>query len=89
MRGIMQFDDYNYEMYNKYILIDPNKPNTTLDEQDFDENGSPIVKKELLGFAIPVGGKEPSEEDAKSVALTEKLLETAVKISYTHETLDV
>ena len=24
-RGVMRFEDYNYNMYNKYILIDPQK----------------------------------------------------------------
>lgn len=24
-RGVMRFDDYNYNMYNKYILIDSQK----------------------------------------------------------------
>jgi hypothetical protein len=24
-RGAMHFEDYNYELYNKYVLIDPNK----------------------------------------------------------------
>ena len=22
-RGVMMFEDYNYDMYNKYILVDP------------------------------------------------------------------
>ena len=38
MRGSMTFDDYNYDVFNKYILIDPER-----DEQD--EN-----KVDLGGF---------------------------------------
>ena len=38
MRGSMAFDDYNYDVFNKYILIDPER-----DEQD--EN-----KVDLGGF---------------------------------------
>ena len=36
-RGVMNFEDYNYDCYNKYILIDPNKISKTgsLDEPDF------------------------------------------------------
>jgi len=41
MRGVMKFEDYNYDMYNKFILIDPNKPAETdrQSEDSYDENG--------------------------------------------------
>lgn len=37
----MKFEDYNYDMYNKFILIDPNKPAETdrQSEDSYDENG--------------------------------------------------
>lgn len=36
-RGVMNFEDYNYDCYNKYILIDPNKISKagSLDEPEF------------------------------------------------------
>jgi len=24
-RGVMMFEDYNYDQFNKYILVDPNR----------------------------------------------------------------
>ena len=39
-RGIMHFEDYNYEMFNKYVLIDPAKENEEVSEDKVvkDEN---------------------------------------------------
>ena len=33
-RGAMSFDDYNYDQFNKYILIDPNRDETAPDAVD-------------------------------------------------------
>lgn len=68
MRGSMTFDDYNYDVFNKYILIDPER-----DEQD--EN-----KVDLGGFVpqviIPGKNKKNLQIDSQSEAqLTEKNLE--------------
>ena len=30
----MNFDDYNYDLYNKYILIDPERDETEEDKVD-------------------------------------------------------
>jgi hypothetical protein len=35
-RGAMRFEDYNYELYNKYILVDPTRDdNDDVDLGDF------------------------------------------------------
>ena len=33
-RGAMMFDDYNYDLYNKYILIDPDRHEGDTDKVD-------------------------------------------------------
>ena len=45
----------------------------------------------MMGFSAPPGGvmDKDGDEEKKSVALTEKILETAVKDDYRHETLTV
>ena len=95
-RGAMHFEDYNYEMFNKWILIDPNKIS---DDEREEEAASPDLKKmhtdsqseeDMVGFSAPPGGlNKADDEEKKSVALTDKLLEVNVKDSYQHETLTV
>ena len=45
----MKFDDYNYELFNKYILIDPKKPAIVSDKDE------PAIK-EMVGFSLPNNG---------------------------------
>jgi len=33
-RGVMAFDDYNYSMYNKFLLIDPDRDEDDPDKVD-------------------------------------------------------
>jgi hypothetical protein len=33
-RGAMSFDDYNYDQFNKYILVDPNRDETSPEKVD-------------------------------------------------------
>jgi hypothetical protein len=33
-RGAMSFDDYNYDQFNKYILVDPHRDETAADAVD-------------------------------------------------------
>jgi len=35
-RGVMLFEDFNYKMYNKYILKDPTKSSTGYSDEDED-----------------------------------------------------
>jgi len=35
-RGAMLFDDYNYDLYNKFILVDPDRADNQVDGQDDD-----------------------------------------------------
>ena len=82
-RGAMHFEDYNYELYNKYVLIDPNKG--IADEQLEEDEEQP--KEKMLGFAP---GEENSEGAAsKKQPITENLLEQSVHDSYKHNQLDV
>ena len=38
-RGAMNFEDYNYDNYNKFILVDPTKtPNETENESEQSES---------------------------------------------------
>ena len=47
----MNFEDFNYNHFNQFILIDPNKmPEYDMDSDD-SENGE-MEKKPLLGFCI-------------------------------------
>ena len=81
----MNFEDYNYDMYNKFILIDPNK---NVEEHDHhDHSGRSENKK--VGFAPPAGslGKKGTleREDDASADLTEKQLSLSVKEEFTHD----
>ena len=58
----MGFDDFNYDLYNKYILIDPER----------DENDPNSV--DLGGFVPQAAQKNRNgkiEDDAQSLPLTE------------------
>lgn len=81
----MNFDDFNYDPFNKYILIDPKRDET-------DEN------KEDLGTFVPMPVKisqgKPSKksdinDDQQSLPMTEKELDQACTEGYTHDLLDV
>lgn len=68
MRGSMTFDDYNYDVFNKYILVDPER-------DEADEN-----KVDLGGFVpqVILKGKNQNklQNDTQSEAqLTEKNLD--------------
>ena len=80
----MHFEDYNYEMYNRYVLIDPNKEAFEAEADAEDGAGSP--REKMLGFA-------PAEENAETAApkqpITENILELSVHESYQHGQLDV
>jgi hypothetical protein len=70
----MHFEDYNYNAFNKYILIDPNREPSELEDDD-DADSSRREKK--LGFSAPPGGRDnldPNDESARP-HLNENLLE--------------
>ena len=71
----MTFEDYNYDLYNKYILIDPN-----IQEAEEEEI------KELGGFAPQTNVKH--DDDVKSIALTDKLIEHNNPDHFTFDALD-
>ena len=57
----MNFEDFNYESFNKYILVDPTKqpepdpqqpPPKTEQEQE-----TQALQTEMVGFALPAGQK--------------------------------
>lgn len=57
----MNFEDFNYESFNKYILVDPTKqpepdpqrpPSKTEQEQQ-----AQALQAEMVGFALPEGQK--------------------------------
>jgi len=62
----MHFEDYNYDYYNKYILIDPNKIDGESDEEN---NNQPQIEKPdgMLGFKAPPGGGLQREEEKQTV----------------------
>ena len=73
----MNFEDYNYEQYNQYILVDPNKePESSRMSQNYSQNGSDDYtlnfKPKLLGFAAPVNSKKGGDFDDKKFVLSEK-----------------
>lgn len=69
----MHFEDYNYNAFNKYILIDPNREPSEL--EDDDDAGSEHREKKL-GFSAQPGGRDmdPNDESARP-HLNENLLE--------------
>ena len=60
----MNFEDYNYESFNKYILVDPTKqpepdPNIPLSgkSKTETEQQAEAIQAEMVGFALPAGQK--------------------------------
>jgi hypothetical protein len=81
MRGVMLFEDYNYNNHNKYVLIDPTKESDAESEQEENNAEEPIGDKDSrsgkrLGFsAPPMGEAQTSDDPVRQVALTDNLLE--------------
>ena len=77
-RGAMHFEDYNYELYNKYVLIDPAKQEYCEDPSDAGDPDSP-AKEKMLGFSAPPTGEgmggTGEEQAAKKPPITENILE--------------
>ena len=71
----MHFEDYNYELYNKYVLIDPAKENEEPSE-DGDNPDSPPREK-MLGFSAPPNGEGMGNKDepVKKPPVTDNILE--------------
>lgn len=78
-RGIMHFDDVNYNAYNEYILIDPER-------SDFDENA--INSGPSVHEKVSKQGKSEIWNDGQSVHLTEKQLEKLAVEDFQHEELN-
>ena len=74
-RGVMEFDDYNYEAYNQHILLEDPK------HIDSDEQGSKVPKVEAsLPPTSPVAKGKPDLDPAFS----EKNLTNSVTDEYKH-----
>lgn len=83
----MHFEDYNYNAFNKYILIDPNREISEFDENEEDDLDA--EKDGKLGFsAPPVGRDGMAAEDARP-HLTDNVLDQSVHESYKHNQMDV
>lgn len=78
----MHFEDYNYEMYNRHLLINPDIDDYESSEAE-DSEGVPKEKK--LGF-MP---EQKEDEDNQVLHLTDKVIEQSVHESYKHSQLDV
>ena len=86
-RGSMNFEDYNYDFYNKFILIDPHK---ALDDgYDNTDNEGQSVKEKSISIMLEENQNKYTEEEGKSVTLTEKHLDLKVTDTYQHDTMDV
>lgn len=90
-RGAMNFEDYNYDQYNQYILVDPNKEIESSTKSQAGGLDDQIFHTEkLLGFAPTENmRKRGGTEQEKKHQLSEKQLELSVKDEYSHHTLDV
>lgn len=82
-RGVMCFDDFNYDLYNQYILVDPN-----YNEEDISQ---PLPK----GFVPKTveknkrGQVKQDSHDTESLALTDKNLLEICPEKYVHAGIDV
>lgn len=78
----MTFDDYNYDMYNQYILVDPNY-NENDDHPPLPKNFKPkMVQKTKKGHI------KTRQSDTESMALTAKNLDDVCNDKYEHDVLD-
>ena len=82
-RGAMQFDDYNYDQFNKYILVDPNRDETAPDAI----NLGGFVPQTVSLKSSKKGTQNVADED-QALPLTEKELEVSCHGSYKHDLLD-
>ena len=80
----MHFEDYNYEMYNRHLLINPDID--AYDDSESSDGDSERSRKEKpLGFM-----KEHHEDEEKRVPhLTDKVIDQSINESYKHSQLDV
>lgn len=80
----MSFDDYNYDLFNKYILVDPNRDETAPDAVDL----GGFVPQAVSIKQSKKGSERVAEED-QALPLTEKELEVSCHGSYKHDLLDI
>jgi hypothetical protein len=80
----MAFDDYNYDLFNKYILVDPNRDETAPDRVDL----GGFVPQAVSIKQSKKGSERVADED-QALPLTEKELEVSCHGSYKHDLLDI
>ena len=80
----MSFDDYNYDQFNKYILVDPNRDETAPDAVDL----GGFVPQAVSIKQSKKGSERVADED-QALPLTEKELEVSCHGSYKHDLLDI
>lgn len=75
------FEDYNYNQFNRYILVDPNKEYESDDE---------AAEEKTEHEAVSVKHSKHGEPDCQDHAgrLSEKHLQASVTDSYKHNVLD-
>jgi hypothetical protein len=83
-RGVMHFEDYNYAMYNRHLLINP-------DIDEYDDSASSGEDSQGEKKEKPLGFMQEQEVDEEKIAphLTDKVIEQSVHESYKHSQLDV
>jgi hypothetical protein len=78
----MNFEDFNYESFNRYILVDPNKVDDPEPVKSMSPQGPELeeeVQLEMVGFALPDGVRAKKADDGKidnaAQYLTSKMLD--------------
>jgi hypothetical protein len=81
----MNFDDYNYDQFNKFILVDPNRDETAEDAVDLGGfvPQTVSIKSKKKGYE-----KTSVVDENENAPLTEKELEVSCHGSYKHDLLD-
>ena len=82
MRGILQFDDYNYERFNQYVLLEePKNPHVAAEIEQRERN------KTLDQERASVSGKDAVPLSEKNLAAKERKEET--DSTYTHDLITI
>ena len=78
----MLFEDYNYNQYNKFVLIDPNKGDSC-------SEGAPDLDGAALAGGPHHGDGRCADDKQQAPKLTGTALESAVSDQYQHGQLNV
>ena len=87
-RGAMMFEDFNYNQFNKYILLDENQEYYEEEEGDDTMSGSNAQQKAARRRIMNTQLGMDDDDEQKAGKLNEHALQESIKESYQHSQFD-